>query len=123
MKILVSFQPNKKASDFEGVRLRKTIKGALEMVGIEYTTSIVDKYDVMHLISPDDENKENDAKENDIPVIVSALYCRWPGSGSPAHRRSWPAAASYPWAGSSRRSRTKGCCSGCQCAGRDRCRR
>ena len=75
MKILVSFQPNKKASDFEGVRLRKTIKGALEMVGIEYTTSIVDKYDVMHLISPDDENKENDAKENDIPVIVSALYC------------------------------------------------
>ena len=75
MKILVSFQPTKKASDFEGVRLRKTIKGALEMVGIEYTTSIVDKYDVMHLISPDDENKENDAKENGIPVIVSALYC------------------------------------------------
>ena len=75
MKVLVSFQPSKKASDFEGVRLRKTIKGALEMVGVEYTTSIVDKYDVVHLISPDDENKLNDAKENDIPVIVSALYC------------------------------------------------
>ena len=75
MKVLVSFQPNKKASDFEGVRLRKTIKGALEMVGVEYTTSIVDKYDIVHLISPDDENKLNDAKENGIPVVVSALYC------------------------------------------------
>ena len=75
MKVLVSFQPNKKASDFEGVRLRKTIKGALEMVDVEYTTSIVDKYDVIHLISPDDENKINDAKENNVPVIVSALYC------------------------------------------------
>lgn len=75
MKILVSFQPNKKASDFEGVRLRKTIKGALEIAGVDYTTNIVDKYDVIHLISPDDENKENDAKENNIPVVVSALYC------------------------------------------------
>ena len=75
MKILVSFQPNRKAPDFEGARLRKTIKGALEMTGVEYTTSIVDKYDVLHLISPEDENKLNDAKENNIPVIVSALYC------------------------------------------------
>lgn len=75
MKVLVSFQPNKKATDFEGVRLRKTIKGALEMVGVEYTTSIVEKHDIVHLISPEDENKLNDAKENNIPVVVSALYC------------------------------------------------
>lgn len=75
MKALVSFQPNKKASDFEGARLRKTIKGALEMAGVSYTSSIVDKYDVVHLISPEDENKLNDAIENNIPVIVSALYC------------------------------------------------
>ena len=75
MKVLVSFQPNKKVSDFEGVRLRKTIKGALEMVGVDYTTSIVEKHDVVHLISPEDENKMNDAKDNDIPVIVSACYC------------------------------------------------
>ena len=75
MKVLVSFQPNKKASDFEGVRLRKTIKGALEMVGVDYTTSIVERHDIVHLISPEDENKLNDAKENNIPVVVSALYC------------------------------------------------
>lgn len=75
MKILVSFQPSKKSPDFEGARLRKTIKGALEMAGVEYTTSIVEKHDVVHLITPDDENKLNDAKENKIPVIASALYC------------------------------------------------
>ena len=43
MKILVSFKPNKKYPDFEGVRLRKTIKGALEMVGIEHTSNDLDK--------------------------------------------------------------------------------
>ena len=74
MKILVTFQPNTKTYEFEGARVRKTIKGALEMVNVEYTTSIVDTYDVMHLISYEDDNKANDAKENNIPLIVSALY-------------------------------------------------
>lgn len=75
MKVLVSFQPNnRKAPEFEGARLRKTIKGALEMAEVEYTTSIVDKYDALHLMSPEDENKLNDAKEKNVPVIVSALY-------------------------------------------------
>lgn len=75
MKVLVSFQPNKKVPDFEGARMRKTIKGALERVDVDYTTTIVEKHDVVHLISPEDENKLNDAKENNIPVVVSALYC------------------------------------------------
>ena len=75
MKILVSFQPNTKAPDFEGARLRKTIKGSLEMANVEYTTSIVDKFDVMHLLSIEDDNKANDANENNIPLVISALYC------------------------------------------------
>ncbi|MCR5505902.1 MAG: glycosyltransferase [Bacilli bacterium] len=75
MKVLVSFQPNKKASDFEGARLRKTIKGSLEILNVEYTTSIVDKFDIMHLISSEDDNKANDAKESNIPLVISALYC------------------------------------------------
>ena len=75
MKILVTFQPNTKVADFEGARLRKTIKGSLEMANVEYTTSIVDKFDVMHLISSEDDNKANDAKENNIPLVISALYC------------------------------------------------
>ena len=74
MKILVTFQPNAKNYEFEGARVRKTIKGALEMANIEYTTRIVDTFDVVHLISYEDDNKANDAKENNIPLIVSALY-------------------------------------------------
>ena len=45
------------------------------MEGVDYTTSIVEKYDAIHLMTPEDENKLNDAKENHVPVIVSALYC------------------------------------------------
>ena len=74
MKILVTFQPNTKTYEFEGARVRKTIKGALEMANVEYTTSIVDTFDVMHLISYEDDNKANDAKESNIPLVVSALY-------------------------------------------------
>ena len=69
MKILVTFQPNTKTYEFEGARVRKTIKGALEMNNVEYTTSIVDTFDVMHLISCEDDNKANDAKENNIPLV------------------------------------------------------
>lgn len=75
MKVLVSFEPNTKSLDFEGARLRKTIKGSLEMIGLEYTTSAIEKHDVVHLLSSEDEGKLNDAKEANIPVIVSALYC------------------------------------------------
>ncbi len=75
MKVLVTFQPHNKVPDFEGARLRKSIKGSLEMANVEYTTSIVDKFDIMHLLSIEDDNKANDAIENDIPLIISALYC------------------------------------------------
>lgn len=75
MKVLVCFQPKDKYSYFEGTRLRKTIKGALEIEGVEYTNNVVDNYDIVHLLSPFDENKANDAIENNIPVVVSALQC------------------------------------------------
>lgn len=75
MKILVSFQPHQKYDNFEGSRLRKSIKGSLEINDIEYTTSVVDYYDIVHLMSVGDEGKINDAIENNVPVVVSALYC------------------------------------------------
>lgn len=75
MKVLVYFQSKNKYSSFEGTRLRKSIKGALEMSGVEHTNNIVDNYDLIHLLSPFDENKINDANENHIPVVVSALQC------------------------------------------------
>ena len=74
MKVLVYFQPSPKHDNFEGARMRKTIKGALEVIGQTYTSNIYDDYDVAHFMSPDDENKLNIVLERKVPVIVSALF-------------------------------------------------
>ena len=74
MKVLVYFQPNSKHDNFEGARMRKTIKGALEVLGETYTSNIYDDYDVAHFMSPDDENKLNIVLERKVPIIVSALF-------------------------------------------------
>ena len=74
MKTLVYFQPSSKNDNFEGARMRKTIKGALEIVGSKYTSNIYDDYDVAHFMSPDDESKLNIALERKVPVVVSALF-------------------------------------------------
>ena len=54
--------------------MRKTIKGALEVVDIKYTSNLYDEYEVAHFLSPDDENKLNIAIERKVPVVVSALF-------------------------------------------------
>ena len=82
MKVLVYFQPSPKHDNFEGARMRKTIKGALEVSNCPYTSNIYDDYDVAHFMSPDDENKLNIALERKVPVVVSALF----GEADPATR-------------------------------------
>lgn len=74
MKALVYFQPKKANNIFEGARLRKSIKGALEMVDVEHTSNLLDTFNVIHLISPNDEKIVDDAKEYHCPVVASALY-------------------------------------------------
>ena len=74
MKTLVYFQPSSKNDNFEGARMRKTIKGALEIVNSMYTSNLYDDYDVAHFMSPDDENKLNIVLERGVPVVVSALF-------------------------------------------------
>ena len=54
--------------------MRKTIKGALEMVDVQYTSNLFDDYDVAHFMSPDDESKLNIAIERGVPTVVSALF-------------------------------------------------
>ena len=51
MKAFVHFQVNPKNDDFEGARLRKTIKSALEMNNIPYTDTLMDDFDVAHFMS------------------------------------------------------------------------
>lgn len=76
MKVLISFEPNYKNDNFEGMRLRKTIKNALEVNGIKYATNIGDDFQIAHFISPNVDNQVlNEINEKHIPVVVSALYC------------------------------------------------
>ena len=74
MKILVYFQPSNKYDNFEGARMRKTIKGALETIDVQYTSNLYDECDVAHFMSPDDENKLSLVAERGVPTIVSALF-------------------------------------------------
>lgn len=74
MKVLVYFQSKNDTDIFEGARLRKSIKGALEMIDVEHTSNVLDTYNIIHLISPNDEKIIDDAKEYHCPVVVSALY-------------------------------------------------
>ena len=75
MRVLIYFKPKEKFDNFEGARLRKSIKGALEINNIDYTPNDVDHYDIAHFISPNSESKINACIESGIPVVLSALYC------------------------------------------------
>ena len=75
MKVLVYFQPKSIRDNFEGMRLRKDIKGACELNDITHTSNIFDTYDVAHFISINDETKISDCIEADVPVVMSALMC------------------------------------------------
>ena len=75
MKAFVHFQPNPSFDNFEGARLRKSIKSALEVLEIPFTNSLMDDFDVAHFIYIEDENVIQELKERNIPIVVSALYC------------------------------------------------
>ena len=47
MKVLVYFKPREKYDNFEGARLRKSIKGALEVSDIEDVSSDKEEYDIV----------------------------------------------------------------------------
>ena len=74
MKILVRFVPGARNDIFEGTRLRKSIKGALELNNVKWVESIFAEPDVCHFLSPIDEAKAHEAKAEGYPVVVSALY-------------------------------------------------
>ena len=74
MKVLVHFAPGPKHDIYEGARLRKNIKGALELNNIAWVDSLYALPDVCHIISPTDEALAKAAKEEGIPLVVSALY-------------------------------------------------
>ncbi len=74
MKVLVEYSPGASLDRYIATRLRKNIKGALELVGTSWVESMFAEPDVVHLISPDDEGLAHDAKEQGTALVVSALY-------------------------------------------------
>lgn len=75
MKPCIYFAPKASEDNFEGTRLRKNLKGALEIQNIAYAKSLFDTYDLAHFISLEDELRIDDAKVNNKKVVFSALYC------------------------------------------------
>ena len=73
MKICVHFQRNEKQQAFGGVRLVKSIKGALDVANIRYARNDIEYYDILHCCSINDETKINDAIEDGKKVVFSAL--------------------------------------------------
>ena len=62
MRILIHFDPGPSKDAFLGTRLRKNIKGALELQNIVWVDSIYAKADICHLLSPLDEALAKEAK-------------------------------------------------------------
>ncbi len=75
MKVFVYFHPDANLDNFEGARLRKTIKSALETLMIPHTDTLMDDFDIAHFIYVEDESVIQELKERNIPIVVSALYC------------------------------------------------
>ena len=74
MKALVYFNPGSKADCFAATRLRKNIKGSLELADVVWVESLFALPELIHLLSPEDEAKMHDAKLDGLKVVVSALY-------------------------------------------------
>jgi 1,2-diacylglycerol-3-alpha-glucose alpha-1,2-glucosyltransferase len=75
MKVLVYFSPKKPSDVFEGARMRKNLKGALESAGIPWVDGTAQEPDIVHLLSPNDIKVANDAKRNHRKLVVSAFFC------------------------------------------------
>jgi hypothetical protein len=74
MKSLIYFKPSSSSAAFEGVRLRKNLKGALELSSVPWVDSIYASPEIVHLISPDDENLVKSYKDEGAKIVVSAFY-------------------------------------------------
>jgi len=75
MKVFIHFHPRYLKDVYEGMRLRKNLKGACELSDIQIAKNSIDSYDVAHFLSVADEMKINDAIEDKKPVCFSALMC------------------------------------------------
>ncbi|MBP5092254.1 MAG: glycosyltransferase [Bacilli bacterium] len=74
MKVLIDFRPAKGCENYEGARLRKTLKGACESADVTWVESLLSSPDVAHFLSPDDGGKAKKAKDKGCKVVFSIGY-------------------------------------------------
>lgn len=74
MRVFIHYSPKHYRDTFEGSRMRKNIKGACELVGIEWLDFPSLPCDVAHFISPADYPLLLQKKEKGVPCLVSACY-------------------------------------------------
>lgn len=75
MKSLIYFKTSDSSGSFEGVRLRKNLKGALELSRVPWVDSFFASPEIVHFISPEDESLIKGAREEGAKIVVSAFYC------------------------------------------------
>ncbi|OPZ37150.1 MAG: Processive diacylglycerol alpha-glucosyltransferase [Tenericutes bacterium ADurb.BinA155] len=93
MKVFIYYQPPKGHDVYEGTRLRKTLKGACELADVTWVDNFLALPDIVHFLSPDDENKANDAHGDGYKVVFSLGYSEndpnarffdYPSNGKPS---------------------------------------
>ena len=75
MKVFIHHRQKKETAIFEGARMRKTLKGACEAVGVEWVDSPHMDAEIAHFISPRDLHLAKAEKERGSKIVVSAFYC------------------------------------------------
>ena len=55
--------------------MRKNLKGALELSSVSWVDSIYASPEIVHLITPEDENLVKSFREEDAKIVTSAFYC------------------------------------------------
>lgn len=81
MKVLVPSNTISSRDVYELMRLRKSLKGACEVANISYVTNSLNDYDLVHVLSLNQDLIINDAIDNNKPIVISALMAESDPSG------------------------------------------
>lgn len=74
MKILIDFQPAKGCDNYEGARLRKSLKGACESADVTWVDGLSSHPEIAHYLSPEDDKKAKKAAANGCKIVYSVGY-------------------------------------------------
>lgn len=75
MKVLIYYKQSANRDAFEGFRLRKTLKGECENVGIPWVDDKFASPEIAHFISIKDSGLLQRFSRIGVPTVLSAFYC------------------------------------------------